>query len=180
VQVNGTEKIILTEQKPGVYYFPASFATKAGNTYQLFFEKPDGTRYESLVEAMPLAPEITQVRNEFDPKGIIDRESMKQPAHYVYIDTNDPGATQNNYIWNYNHYERQYFCASCFESRYFLKPTPGCYSDPFYVKRIIDYACDGRCWDIFYNDKLDVISDVFFNGKTLVNKLIAKIPYYSV
>lgn len=182
VQINGTETIALTEQKPGVYYFPASFTTKAGNTYQLFFEKPDGTQYESLVEAMPLAPEISNVHNEFEPKGVVDFEGAQQPAHYVYIDTNDPGETQNNYIWTYKHYERQYFCASCYESRYYLKPTPGCYPDPFYTntKRRTDYACDGKCWDIFYNPQLEVMSDVFFNGKAVINKLIAKVPYYSV
>lgn len=38
--------------------------------------------------------------------------------------------------------------------------------------------CNQDCWEILSNDDIDIFSDVYTNGKPIVGKLAAEIPYY--
>ncbi|GAB3522782.1 DUF4249 domain-containing protein [Emticicia fontis] len=181
VLVNNTEKVLLTERTPGIYVLPMSFKLKVGNSYKLLFAKADGTKYESAEEIMTSVPEIDKVYDEF----LIDGKKVNagyDPASYIYLDTTDPADEKNNYVWTWRLWEKQIICKSCVGGRYFTSPPPEgkCETEERYKEvPFFDYACDGNCWDIFYNTTINVFSDVFSNGKTIKGRLIAKIPYYS-
>jgi hypothetical protein len=181
VVVNNTERVLLTERTPGIYVLPMSFSLKIGNSYKLSFEKSDGTKYESAEEVMTRTPEIDKVYDDF----LIDGQKTQagyDAATYVYLDTTDPAEEKNNYVWTWRLWEKQIICQSCIGGRYFTSPPPAgqCVSEEKYKEvPFFDYACDGRCWEIFYNTTINVFSDVFSNGKTIKGRLIAKIPYYS-
>jgi hypothetical protein len=181
VLINKSERVLLTEKSPGIYALPRSFRLKVGNSYQLLFEKPDGTKYESGEEIMTNTPEIDKVYDEF----LIDGQKTQagyDAATYVYLDTTDPADEKNNYIWTWRLWEKQIICKSCVGGRYYTSPPPygQCENEEKYKEvPFFDYTCDGNCWEIFYNTTINVFSDVFSNGKTIRGRLIAKIPYYS-
>ena len=178
ILVNGSEKISLIERSGGIYVLPASFRTRLGSTYKLFFQKSDGTKYESGIETQSTAPEITKVYDEFKIDGIGSVDNYA-PANYVYIDTQDPADQKNNYLWSWKLWERQNICASCMGGRFFLTPAPGaCRQENAFLNTNFDYTCNGSCWDIFYNRDLNVANDIYSNGKPIIGKLIGKIPFY--
>ena len=181
VLVDKIERITLSENGPGVYALPASFQVKIGSVYKLLFEKPDGTKYESAEEVMTSVPEITKVYDEFRMQGQQTIDGY-DPASYVYIDTQDPAGESNNYVWSWRLWEKQVICQSCSHGRYFSSPAPygACVAEEKYKDiPFFDYACNGNCWDIFYSTTMNVFSDVFSNGKPIIGRLAAKIPYYS-
>ncbi|WP_337044452.1 DUF4249 domain-containing protein [Emticicia sp. 17c] len=178
IVVNGTERVTLTEKTAGVYILPISFHAQVGNTYQLVFQKSDGKQYQSNIERLVRIPAIKKLYDEFKTDGI-STINGNYPGNYIYLDTDDPANEQNFYMWSWKLWERQAICATCTGGRYFTTPTPGCRSEVNYSEVIYDYACKGACWDIFYNPDLNVFSDIFTNGKPLIGRLVAKIPYYS-
>lgn len=181
VLVDRVETVSLTEKTPGIYALPASFRVKKGSVYKLFFEKADGTKYESAEELMTSVPEIKKVYDEFRMEGIKTGAGY-DPASYVFIDADDPADEKNNYVWSWRLWEKQIICKSCSNGRYFVSPPPDgqcVYEEKYKEVPFFDYACDGNCWDIFYNTSLNVFSDVFSNGKSIIGRVVAKIPYYS-
>ena len=181
VLVNGTEKISFTEKGAGVYALPKTFKLKAGTTYKLFFSKADGTKYESGEDKVATVPEIIRVHDEFKVQGIERGVNIFDPANYVYLDTKDPVDDKNNYLWSWRLWEKQSVCATCYNGRYFLTPIPArCREERAYVGETFDYFCPGDCWEIIQNKDLNVFSDIYSNGNPITNRLIAKIPYYSI
>lgn len=177
--VNGTEKVSFIEKGLGVYTLPSTFKLKEGNTYQLFFSKADGTKYESGEEKLIIVPEIIKVHDEFKIDGIPKGNSF-DPANYVYLDIKDPADDQNNYYWTWQLWERQDVCISCEGGRFIELPPPGqCKVESQHSGSVYDYYCKGDCWEIFYNEDLNVFNDIYSNGTDINNRLIAKIPYYS-
>ena len=180
VLVNKTEKVALTEKGTGVYVLPKTFKLKAGSSYKLFFSKADGTKYESGEDKLTTVPEIIGVHDEFKINGV-ERGNYFDPANYVYLDTQDPANDKNNYLWSWRLWERQSVCATCYNGRYFLTPVPArCREERAFIGETFDYFCPGDCWEILYNKDLNVFSDIYSNGNPITNRLIAKIPYYSI
>ena len=178
--VNGTEKISFIEKGSGVYALPKTFKLKAGSGYKLFFSKSDGTKYQSGEDKLTTVPEITGVRDEFKVKGI-EKGNFYDPASYVYLDTQDPAADKNSYLWSWKLWERQSVCATCYNGRYFLTPLPArCREERAFAEATFDYFCEGECWEIIPSAELNVFSDIYSNGNPITNRLIAKIPYYNV
>lgn len=181
VVVNNAERVLLTERTPGIYALPMSFRLKVGNSYKLSFEKSDGTKYESGEEVMTSTPDIDRVYDEFKVEGK-ETQVGYDPASYIYLDTTDPADEKNNYVWTWRLWEKQIICKSCHGSRFYVEPLPEgkcLIEEKFKDVPYFDYACSGNCWDIFYNTTVNVFSDVFSNGKPIIGRLIAKIPYYS-
>lgn len=181
VVVNNAERVLLTERTPGIYALPVSFRLKVGNSYKLSFEKSDGTKYESGEEVMTSTPDIDKVYDEFRIAGK-ETQVGYDPASYIYLDTTDPADEKNNYVWTWRLWEKQIICKSCHGSRFYVEPLPEgkcLIEEKFKDVPYFDYACSGNCWDIFYNTTVNVFSDVFSNGKPIIGRLIAKIPYYS-
>lgn len=177
--VDNTERVPLMETTPGIYVLPLWFHTRVGSKYKLAFEKTDGTKYESADEQQNSIPAITNVYDEFRVDGL-EVALGTEPAHYVYLDTDDPANEKNNYMWSWKLWERQSICATCMGGRFFPNPYPGqCKMEANFSEVTYDYHCLGSCWDISYNRDLNVFSDVYSNGKPISGRLIAKIPYYA-
>ncbi len=180
VLVNKSERVLLTEKSPGIYALPRSFRLKVGNSYQLLFEKADRTKYESGEEIMASVPEINKVYDEFRMEGN-GTQAGYDPASYIYLDTTDPNDEKNNYVWTWRLWEKQIICKSCHGSRFHIDPLPEgkcLIEEKFKDVPYFDYACNGNCWDIFYNTTINVFSDIYSNGKPIIGRLIAKIPYH--
>lgn len=178
--VDGKDRIPLTEKPAGgIYALPASFKLKYGSKYKLVFTKADGTKYESTEDAVTQVPKIDKIYDELNTKSIQSGE-VNLPAHEIYIDTQDPADTRNNYIWTYKFWERQGICISCQDGRYFTTPAPlgACRLEPRYEGQTFDYECAGNCWDIFYSTELNVYNDIYSNGKLIKDKIAARIPFY--
>lgn len=154
--VNRKDKIQLIEQKEGFYALPSTFRGKNGDTYQLLFQKSDGTKYESSEEIMKAVPKIDTIYDEFVVSGVL-RGDKRVPTNNIYIDYQDTPNERNYYLFSWTLWERQYICAST-----------GNY----------DLYCNQDCWEILSNDDIDIFSDIYTNGKPVKGKLAAEIPYY--
>lgn len=174
--VNGKETIKFIEKGEGIYALPSTFELKTGINYQLFFTKKDGSSYKSSIEKLVEVPEIIRIHDVFYKDGILKGEKYL-PANFVYIDTKDPAEEKNNYLWTWQLWEKQDVCITCEGGRYY--PNTGCRIQNEYQGLFFDYYCDGDCWDISRNSDLNVLNDFTSNGKTISNRLVAQIPYYT-
>ena len=165
----------------GKYYLPSSFKAKLNTPYQLKFILNGGNTYESKVEIATEVPEIKQVTSFFKPKGILFM-NKKIDGHEIYLDTFDNPGVDNYYFWAWRHFESQGYCRSCDGGLYYTTPSPEgrCVDDANLKRRgvIYDYTCRSICWDVSYNDNLNIMSDAFSNGKIIEKRLVAKIPFY--
>jgi hypothetical protein len=179
VVANDKDVIQLTDRnKDGVYYFPAGFRPSYNVNYKLKIRTKEGVEYESGNEAMVQGPKIDKVYEEFRNDGIVVGNSTA-PAHYIYLDTKDPAGVKNNYFWNWRLWERQDYCVTCSGGRYFYNARTRvweCRDEGLEVD--YDYACDRSCWDVFYNNELNILNDIYSDGRDIKARLVAKIPYY--
>lgn len=156
--INGKESVSFLNQGSGIYALPDFFRAKVENSYQLKFQKADGTKYESNDQIMPNTPKIDKIHDEFEVNGI-ENGINKIPANFIYVDFKDPTEQQNYYLWTWTLWERQFVCKTEFN---------------------YDYYCNQNCWEIFHNEDWNIFSDIYSNGKPIFGKLIAKIPYYQM
>jgi len=180
VRVNGVPQT-LREASPGRYELPAGFVGKVGERFQLQFSTPAGQRYESGVETMQRVSKLEKAYDRFDAQAIVNAERTAfTPANLIYIDTEDPADTRNFYRWTWTLWERQDYCASCQRSvlngtrcgqNGFVANNP---EPPFWY----DYYCLPRCWDLLFSSEINVFSDQYSNGRTIVGRLAGTIPYY--
>jgi Domain of unknown function (DUF4249) len=178
---NGT-KTTFREVEPGAYASPANFRGVPGQTYQLLFRTPEGANYESTVEQLTAAPAIKKTFQEFNAKGLLDNTGNRVLASTfdIFVDFDDPIAQKNFYLWKWQLFERQDICVTC-EQGYLDGSTLKCIfaSTRFTIHPTYDYACGNNCWDTFYSSDINVLSDVFSNGKTVTGRKVAQVPYYS-
>jgi hypothetical protein len=184
--VNGSQNIALTEAEPGTYVLPNSFRAKVGGIYKLSILTIDGRKYESSEEKMlPVAP-IKKVTETFNEKGIkkLSIYGENTPTNDLYVDFDDPKGEKNFYRWRSYNYESIQFCASCLRGRYYLEETDKglvgrCVQDAkIRPNEIFDYVCPGVCWDIFPSTDITIFSDVYTNGQSQTDKLVAQVPLY--
>jgi len=187
VLVDGTP-LVLSETEPGIYTLPTGFRGQAGHSYQLRFVTAAGQRYQSTVETITPAPPIKRAY-ALPHDGLVPVRDTLVPASDIYIDYDDPAATANFYMWRWRNYEVQEYCASCKQGRYVIRDVGaagsgpleviGCVVDPLIKSYVyFDYPCRGQCWDIIYSSRIDVLADVYTNGRSQVGHLIATIPAY--
>lgn len=180
VIVNGQTRLVLPETSPGDYALPGGFVAQPGATYQLRFST-QGTQYESTVEKMPASKPITRVYDTFDPEAIVGRVgtvTVFQPGHHLYLDTDDPAGTGDYYNWTWTSWERQETCATCTQGLYYT--GRGCVRDPSLPDdNTYDYQCEQRCWEIFRNRLINVMSDTYSDGRPIRGREIAQIPLYT-
>ncbi|AEI47719.1 hypothetical protein Runsl_1292 [Runella slithyformis DSM 19594] len=180
---NGTISYSLTEETPGFYVMPFTFLGKAGNTYQLFIETPEGQKYRSAIETMAKVPPIERIYEKFNAKGILDRSTSigNIATNDFYVDFSDPVNERNFYRWSSITYESQKISATCRGGLYYKDAgsLAECRTDNrLSVNNLFDYEAETLCWDIFYGNTLNIFSDVYTNGKTQKDKLVAQIPLY--
>jgi hypothetical protein len=172
--------IPLSEVSEGMYAPAGNFQGKAGQTYQLYFRTPDGKTYESSKEQLGTVPEIKKVYQEFNHDGLLDKTGKRVIGSTVdvYLDFDDPGDTKNYYLWRWKHYEEQIVCITCDGGT--LNFTGGtCVKSNSRNPPTFDYQCDRPCWDVFYNNDVNILADDFINGRNVVGRPIAKIPFHT-
>jgi hypothetical protein len=176
----------LFEFEAGYYKTPPGFIGKIGSTYKLKITTKDGKNYQSYEEKIAPVPEIATLLSKFNAKGIKDNNTSTGliPTHDIYIDFIDPVEEKNFYRWKWFSYEIQNICETCKQSKYYrtgtnLDPRGECIKDLTLPSiNYFDYYCESLCWDIFLGKKIDIFADLYTNGKTQYDKLVAQVPLY--
>jgi hypothetical protein len=183
---NGQKTYELFETQAGYYSTPINFIGTVGSSYKLVIEKSNGTRYESTEEKLSAVPEIGTLYDKFNAKGIKDNNAGSGviATNDIYIDFTDPAEDRNFYRWKWTSYELQNICASC-KQGYYVRTGNNATADGNCIQDIklpgfnyYDYYCEAFCWDIFQGNQLDIFSDVYTNGQTQYDKVVAQIPLY--
>jgi hypothetical protein len=178
---DGKDQIDCIYRENGYYYLPLGFKALVGSKYKLKIILKDGKVYESTEELMRATPEITGYTVKFDPKGIKLGENSIG-AHLIYIDTKDPVEPGDNFMWNWKLYEKQTICKTCSGGIFLSSPAPLGKCSPVTALAEAgveyDYLCQGNCWEIYYSQDLNVMSDAFSQGKEIKNRLVASVPFY--
>lgn len=182
--VNQKDEIQLEERIAGYYYCPNGFRAKVNDSYQLRFQLANGKIYETSVETMFPVPAIKNVSEEFNLKGIPSTQGTggTVSTNDIYVDFDDTANEKNFYRWRWVNWEIQRICATCLQGRYYLFETEegekgDCFRDlTLKANDRFDYFCGTRCWDIFYSSDINILSDVYTNGKPQKNRLAAQIP----
>lgn len=177
---NGTVFFNCTYTSNGKYVLPQGFKAKVGVSYQLKFNI-GGATYLSSVEMASRNEPIETVYATYKPKGIKYLSNVLD-GHEVYIDTKDSEIKGQNYMWQWRLFEKQNYCATCDGGRYFTTPAPlgRCVDDANLKRRgvVYDYLCRSECWEIFYNDEVNIMTDNYTNGQKIKGRLVAKIPFF--
>lgn len=182
--VNGSQVVQLTETDPGTYQLPLSFKAKVGDTYQLNIYTIEGKNYESSIEKMLPVPQIKNVYEEFNAKGIKKFAASEEriATNDFYADFDDTPTTKNFYRWRWVQYEIQKICETCKQGKYYIYETAAgetgdCFKDlTLNYNNIFDYTCGELCWDIFYSSAINIFSDIYTDGQQQKGKLVAQIP----
>lgn len=186
VEENGQKTYELFETQAGYYTTPLNFVGSIGSSYKLIIEKSDGKRYESTEEKMLAVPEIGTLYDKYNPKGIKDNKSSTGniATNDIYIDYIDPASERNFYRWKWTSYELQNICASC-KQGFYERTSNTATADGKCILDIrlpsfnyYDYFCEAFCWDIFQGKQIDIFSDVYTDGQTQYDKVVAQIPVY--
>lgn len=170
--------IPLSEISEGQYSPPVTFKGIVGQTYQLRFTTPKGDTYESSVEELRSTPSIDKFYESFNLNGLVDKTGTKVLGSTldIFVDFKDSPLPNDHYLWRWKLFENQFICKTCNGGRLVggtcsidRSPTPTTY----------DYPCSSTCWEIFYNEQTNILSDEFINGKSVQGRLVAQIPFYS-
>jgi hypothetical protein len=190
--INGSTVVSLREVQPGEYQCPDGFVGKIGSTYQLKFRTEEGTAYQSSVETMLPVPGIVRAYDTYNAQGPkTTADALPTPVNEIYVDFQDPAGERNFYLWRWRLYETQQWCATCEQGRYMVQDIGPLGSGPLTVlgcvrdttlstRNLYDYPCRGLCWDIFYNQDIDVFADSYTNGQLQVGHKVASVPIYQL
>jgi hypothetical protein len=171
-KTNFTEGIPL-----GTYYPPKGFVGQVGSTYKLNVKMLTGQTYESTAETMKAVPEIENAITRFETFDQYSKVDVRRAGFTVYLDFKDMPTEGDFYLWNWKHYEKIGFCATCTDGGKYDFKKLDCVQPKFPTDAILNYMCDGNCWDISTNNDLNVFSDVLTNGQRVVGRQVARIPF---
>jgi len=172
VKTNFTEGIPL-----GTYYPSAGFKGVVGSTYKLYVKMLTGQTYESTAETMKGVPEIENAITRFEIFDQYSKVDVRRAGFTVYLDFKDMPSEGDFYLWNWKNYRNASFCATCTDGGKFDFKKLDCVQPKFPTDAILNYMCDGNCWDINTNNDLNVFSDVLTNGQRVVGRQVARIPF---
>lgn len=161
----------------GTYYPPAGFKGVVGSTYKLNVKMLTGQTYESTAETMKAVPEIENAITRFETFDQYDKVDVRRAGFTVYLDFKDMPTEGDFYLWNWKHYEKIGLCATCTDGGKYDFKKLDCVQPKFPTDAILNYMCDGNCWDITTNNDLNVFSDVLTNGQRVVGRRVARIPF---
>ncbi len=174
----------LRETSPGVYESSPDFRGVANETYSLHFELLNGSKYESTGETLiPLKSPATYTTT-FNPLILVTFQNFNQrrlSSIDVSANFNDPGDEKNNYLWQTRLFEQQPICLTCTDVEYNERiqdcnTRNGAGSQPPVLN---DYQCDGDCWEILGDERINIFSDALINGKEVSGLLVRPVPFYN-
>lgn len=174
----------LQETSPGVYESAPEFRGSAGETYSLHFELADGRTYESTQETLAPLRSVASYTTAFNPRISVTYENFNQRSLSsidVSADFNDPVDQKNYYFWQTRLFEQQPICLTCTNVEYNdriqdCNPPPGTAPQPSIFN---DYQCNGDCWEILSDQRINIFSDALVNGKDVKGLLLRQVPFYS-
>lgn len=207
--VNSSQVIAFTENKdiPGNYNLPQHFKGEIGKTYQIRFQLPNGTKYESTPEVLKPVPPMENLTVKFNPNEVAESGINFKGFHEFFVDVKDPADEKNYYSWEYNLYEKQDWCKSCLRGVYAVNNIiPGKYMFRLYYVSgnelyedcftpqphyddpeaplvrnsdwTYDYLCRTKCWEVLHNINMNLFDDTFTNGGQILHRSAARIPFY--
>ncbi len=174
---SGTQTVFTEGIPLGTYYPPKGFLGKVGSTYKLNVKMLTGQTYESTAETMKAVPEIENAITRFETFDQYSKVDIRRAGFTVYLDFKDLPSEGDFYLWNWKHYEKIGFCATCTDGGKYDFKKLDCVQPKFPTDAILNYMCDGNCWDISSNNDLNVFSDVLTNGQRVVGRQVARIPF---
>lgn len=144
----------------GYYFSPAGFRGEAGRRYTLTISY-QGQTYRSEPELMQPVPAIDSVYWAYQPNSLTGATT---PGNFaVYVDLTDPADAENQYQWDWVHYDQPDNCV-------LFRPNG---SNVTYAKR-----CCSDCWNVTRsNGDILITSDQLINGNRLAGQLITRVPY---
>jgi hypothetical protein len=173
----GVKTIFKEGTAMGTYLPPAGFVGKVGSTYKLFVKTLTGKLYESLEEKMIAAPEIENIVTQFEVRDQYDKVDPRRSGFSVYVDFKDSPQEGDFYMWNWKHFEKISICETCDGGAKWNFKSNVCVSPALATEEIMNYKCDGNCWEISTNNDLNVFSDVLTNGQRIVGRQVARVPF---
>lgn len=171
VSVDGGTSHPFVEVQEGAYYLTNPDIFQAGSSYQLHFQIEDNI-YESTPEILPDSVMVDNVFAE------LNTSKTAAEAFEIFVDMNDPVDEKNYYRWLITQWEKKKYCEFCY--REFRNPEI-CQSSlhaPDDVNLSRNNLCDGDCFEIFRFSPNNSLSDVFIDGKSLINKSIGFVPFH--
>ena len=174
---SGTQTVFSEGIPLGTYYPTKGFSGKVGSTYKLNVKMLTGQIYESTAETMKAVPEIENAITRFETFDQYDKVDVRRAGFTVYLDFKDMPSEGDFYLWNWKHYEKIGLCATCTDGGKYDFKKLDCVQPKFPTDAILNYMCDGNCWDITTNNDLNVFSDVLTNGQRVVGRQVARIPF---
>lgn len=176
VDEKGVREDLIEQATKGTYLTSAKFAGRVGGTYTLNIETTDGKKYQSTPETMKPVPEIEKLITQFEVLDNYAKGDSRRGGFNVYVDFQDPATPGDNYQWSWKHYQRANFCETCVGGTYnFFSNT--CVYPRVPTEQILNYLCDGDCWDISFSTDLNIFSDTYLNGQRITGKQVARIPF---
>lgn len=166
----------------GVYETSENFKGIVGNTYTLNIVLGNGKSYFSSPEKLIASPKIDNIKTEFAVKNNYPLTDVRSVGFDVSLDFTDSPKPNQFYQWKWTHVERTVYCASC--SRGYDYFFSGCSSNINFPDgqtevELINYKCDGNCFDISSNSTYNLLSDNLLNGQKVTNIPITRVPFES-
>ncbi len=180
---DGTNELICREGESGRYYLPTGFRGKVGHSYVLKIRLPNGNEYESESETMRAVPDIDRIYAEYKPKGVSWRGAPVD-GHHVYLDAFDFPDSEDYYSWSWKLSEKQEYCMTC-EGGMYMPDAPYngiCLEYP-HLKRagvIYDYVCNSKCWEMYFSETYNIMSDIYSSGRKISGRKVAEIPFFQI
>ena len=186
VEVHSKQGLVLqlTETTPGVYDSDPGFRGKAGETYSLHLELPNGHKYESTQETLVPLRAPASYATVFNPRISVTIQNVSQRTTSsldVLADFDDPIDQKNYYLWQTRLFEQQSICLTCTNVEY-NERTQACNPPPANPPQpsvFYDYQCDGDCWEILGDERISIFSDALINGKGVKGLLLRQVPFYN-
>lgn len=177
------EKILFSEIGEGVYQSVQKVGAISGHSYKLSIRLKNGKRYESDFQQLMYPPQIVEIKDEFVLRNNFPENNAQRYGFNITVDFDDSKIPGQYYQWDWIHYERVLYCASCNNGFDYGKNDCSRTDEnlPYYEKynsdRPINYRCGNNCFDISRPPQFVLFADNLLNGQKISDFPVARIPY---
>ena len=181
VRVSDGMQVLLAEDGER-YVAPPGFVISEGESWYLDAVLADGRHYISQPESALPPVALGDVSVRYEPELLfIEDYARDVPGHRLSVTFQDPPGQENYYFWQFRSYERLVHCQVCYNFSVFrdgvcIAPNPDNPGPP--LKPYYTYSCEETCWQIRYNQKVEVFSDEFADGTTVTGLPVADVVLY--
>ncbi|MFN8430984.1 MAG: DUF4249 family protein [Spirosomataceae bacterium] len=177
------EKILFSEIGEGVYQSVQKVGAISGHSYKLSIRLKNGKRYGSDFQQLMYPPQIVEIKDEFVLRNNFPENNAQRYGFNITVDFEDSKIPGQYYQWDWIHYERVLYCASCNNGFDYGKNDCSRTDEnlPYYEKynsdRPINYRCGNNCFDISRPPQFVLFADNLLNGQKISDFPVARIPY---